>query len=146
MLAGVTSVLLDTAPVIYYVERHPVYAPALHHIFQRIDAGTLTAITTPVTLAECLVLPVRSAEAGLQARFRATVTAAPHTRFVAIDGRIAATAAELRARYNCSLLDALQAAAINESSDALLTNDAGLRRIAETRVLLVDDLVTAGGA
>jgi hypothetical protein len=38
-LAGTRSVFLDTAPLIYHVERHPVYAVRTRPIFQSIDAG-----------------------------------------------------------------------------------------------------------
>ncbi len=54
-LQDVHRLFLDTAPVIYYVERHPAYFNRVSPIFDRIDSGLLTAVTSPVTLAECLV-------------------------------------------------------------------------------------------
>ena len=56
-LQGITSLLLDSAPVIYYVEKHPLYFPRVAPIFQAIDSSSLTVVVTPVTLAECLVVP-----------------------------------------------------------------------------------------
>lgn len=56
---GREASLLDTAPVIYYVEKHPTYLELVTPVFNRIDAALLTAITSPVTLAECLVAPYR---------------------------------------------------------------------------------------
>ena len=58
-LQTVTRVFLDTAPVIYYVEANPRYHPIVEVIFDRLDYGALTAVTSPVTLAECLVFPHR---------------------------------------------------------------------------------------
>ncbi len=75
-------------------------------LFQRIDAGLTTAFTTPVTLAECLVLPAQTGAHELVSQFRQTIAAAPHTRFVAIDDQTATLAARIRAAHRCSLLDA----------------------------------------
>ena len=59
-LRGVTRHFLDSAPVIYIVERNPQRLGLLTSVFGRIPSGSLTAITSPVTLAECLVAPYRS--------------------------------------------------------------------------------------
>jgi hypothetical protein len=45
-LQGVTRLFLDTAPVIYYVEKHPTYLALVAPIFGRVDAGALTAVTS----------------------------------------------------------------------------------------------------
>ncbi len=50
-------------------------------------------------------------------------------------------AAELRARYNMSLLDALQiGVALESNCDAILTNDDVFRRVTEIKVISVNDL------
>jgi len=54
---------------------------------------------------------------------------------------IAESAAELRARYNLRTPDALHVAtAIAAGCGAFLTNDAGVKRVAEITVLLLDEL------
>jgi len=58
-LQGVASLFLDTAPVIYYVERNPTYAALLDDIFDRVDSGAIRAVTSPITLGECLIVPIR---------------------------------------------------------------------------------------
>jgi len=58
-LSGIRRLFLDSAPVIYYVERHPIYYSMLEPIFTQSEAGALTAIASPITLAECLTLPMR---------------------------------------------------------------------------------------
>jgi uncharacterized protein (DUF433 family) len=35
----VTRLFLDTAPVIYFIEEHPIYLPAVTHIFNWIELG-----------------------------------------------------------------------------------------------------------
>jgi hypothetical protein len=54
VLRTVTHLFLDTAPVIYYVERNSTYEARVDDIFDRIDAGSPGHHLT-VTLAECLV-------------------------------------------------------------------------------------------
>ncbi len=56
-LSRVSRIFLDTAPVVYYIEEHPLYLKHVLPVFSAIDAGRFTAVTSPITLAECLVLP-----------------------------------------------------------------------------------------
>jgi predicted nucleic acid-binding protein len=92
-----------------------------------------------VTLAECLVHPYKHGDTLLVERFRNVITAGVHTRYVGVDD-VAENAAELRARYNLSLPDAFQiAAALAAGCEAFLTNDNGLKRVTELRVLVLDD-------
>lgn len=58
-LQNITHLFLDTAPVIYYLEKNPQYFDTVEFVFDQIDNGSITAVTSPVTLAECLVVPYR---------------------------------------------------------------------------------------
>ncbi|MFM7368982.1 MAG: VapC toxin family PIN domain ribonuclease, partial [Sphaerospermopsis kisseleviana] len=53
------KLFLDTVPVIYYVENHPQYQSSVNYVFHGIDSGLLSAVTSPITLSECLVYPYR---------------------------------------------------------------------------------------
>ena len=140
-LQGVTRLFLDTAPVIYYVEKHPTYLALVAPIFGRIDADALIAVTSPVTLAECLVMPYRLNLPKLQQDFTDLIVYGQSTIFTQIDQEVACQAAELRANYNVTLADALQIAiALNMGCEALLTNDGALERVRELRILIVDKL------
>lgn len=140
-LQGIARLFLDTAPVIYFVERHPKYAPVVDAIFGEIDSGSVQATTSPITLAECLVVPVRNGLVTLQPDFRDLIVHGHGVTFVPIDDGIGGRAAELRAGYGLSLTDALQvAAALAAGCDALLTNDVGLKRVQELRVIVLGDL------
>lgn len=140
-LQGVNRLLLDTAPIIYFVEQHPQYHARLVPLFAAIDAGTLHAVTSPITLAETLVVPYRTGNIALQNAFWHAVRNAAHTRFVTLDALHARRAAALRSQYNLTLSDALQVAvALLSGCDGILTNDYGLRRIGVLRVVLVDEL------
>jgi len=139
-LQGVRLLFLDTAPVIYHVEGNPTYQPRTDIVFQEIRAGSVEAVTSPITLAECLVHPYQHDDLALMQQFRNVITAGVHTRYVGVDD-VAESAAELRARYHLSLTDAFQvAAALAAGCDALLTNDTAFKRVTELRVLILDEL------
>ncbi|MDQ3812993.1 MAG: type II toxin-antitoxin system VapC family toxin [Armatimonadota bacterium] len=141
-LAGVRWLFLDTAPVIYHVEGNAVYQPATDEIFQTISDGRCEAITSSITLTECLVHPYRRADAALAQRFEDVIIAGANTRYVGVDA-VATPAAQLRARYNLTLGDSLQiAAALAAGCDAFLTNDKRLKRITELTVLVLEELET----
>jgi predicted nucleic acid-binding protein len=142
-LKTITRLFLDSAPVIYYVEQHPIFCPLIESTFQAIETGIITAVTSPITLAECLIMPHRLSLTQLQQDFTDLICEGDHTEFISIDRAIAQTASELRAKYNLSLTDALQvSSALASNCQALLTNDAGLRRITALPVLLVSDLTS----
>ena len=140
-LQGVSFLFLDTAPVIYQVERNPTYFDLVSTVFQEVDAGRIIAATSPVTLAECLVLPYRLGATTRMQEFSRLIVSGRNCRFIPIDQKVGLRAAELRARYNLLLPDALQVACgIESGCDAFLTNDMDLRRITELRVLVLDEL------
>lgn len=140
-LQNVTQIFLDTAPVIYYVEKNPFYIDLVKAIFDQIDVGSLTAVTSPVTLAECLIEPYRSGSTQLQTDFFDLIVYGNHTIFATIDQESARYAAELRARYNLTLTDSLQVSiALGSGCQALLTNDTTLKRVTEIGILALNDL------
>lgn len=143
-LQGVTRLFLDTAPVIYFVERNLQYLTTIREVFNRVRDGLLIAVTSPVTLAECLVRPYSLGQAQIQQDFLDTIVSGNNTMFVPIDESMALQAAQFRGRYNLQLPDAFQlAVALAAGCEALLTNDATFRRVTELRVLVLDDFVTA---
>jgi predicted nucleic acid-binding protein len=140
-LAGVRSLFLDTAPIIYLVERNPTYVAVARAVFRSIVRGDIIAVTSPVTLAETLVAPVRAGNPQLQRQYHRRIVQGENTRFAPIDELVAWRCADIRARYGLRLGDALQAAvAIKAGCDALLTNDPVFRRITEVQAIVMDDL------
>lgn len=138
---GVSLLFLDTAPVIYLVEAHPVYFAVVKAIFDLIDQGNIAAVTSPVTLAECLVHPIRANNAKLEQDFSDLITEGTNTSFTLLDADIAHKAASLRANYNLTLTDAFQvSAALASGCNAFLTNDVTLKRVSELPILVLDEL------
>jgi len=121
-LRGVRRLFLDTSPVIYHVEGSAAYQPLTDVVFQEISSGAFEGVTSPITLAECLVQPYQKGDLALIQQFRQVITSGTHTHYMTLD-TVADRPAELRARYNLSLTDAFQiAAALGAVCDAFLTN------------------------
>jgi predicted nucleic acid-binding protein len=140
-LQAVTRLFLDTAPIIYFVERNPAYAARVDEVFDRIDAGTVSAVTSPITLAECLIVPVRQGLAQVQKDFTDLIVSGANVTFVKSDDAVARQAAELRVRYNLTLTDAFQiATSLVAGCHGFLTNDLTLKRVQEIPILVVDEL------
>ena len=140
-LMGVDRLGFDTAPVIYFVEAHPRYDALVTAVFQRVAAGTLSGVTSVITLTEVLVHPLRQANSRLGDEYRSLLLTSGDFQTLPIDAVVAEQAAVLRARYDLRTPDALQiATAIAAGCTALLTNDARLQRVTELRVLVLDDL------
>lgn len=138
-LQGVTRLFLDTAPIVYYVEPNPTYFDRVRLIFDQIETGVLTAVTSPITLAECLIHPYRLGLSQLQQDFFNVIVSTENTVFQPVDAQVGRQAAMLRATYNLTLTDALQVAtALVANCEAFLTNDLTLRRVIELRIVVLE--------
>jgi predicted nucleic acid-binding protein len=76
-------------------------------------------------------------------QYELLVSAIPNLRIVDVNRETARRAAELRAVYRLQAADAVQVAAgLQHGATAFLTNDKGIRRVAELEVVLLDDFVS----
>ena len=140
-LANVSRIGLDTAPIIYYIEEHPLYLAVVAPVFAMIDTGSLRAVTSTVAVAEVSVMPLRLNRPDLQSQYLDLLLHSANFDTRVIDAELAQAGAALRARYNIRLPDALQiAAALAAGCEAFLANDEGLKRVNEISVLIVSDL------
>ncbi|HEX5471959.1 MAG TPA: PIN domain-containing protein [Lacipirellulaceae bacterium] len=115
---------LDTAPIIYFIERHVDYIEGLRPFFISLAEGNFRAVTSTVTLLELLVHPLRCGDEALAHQYNDILLSAANISTLPITAAIAQTAAELRARHNLKTPDSIQlAVAIAEGASAFLTND-----------------------
>ncbi|MEX1257139.1 MAG: PIN domain-containing protein [Gemmatimonadota bacterium] len=137
---GSGPVAIDTAAIIYLVERHPRYLPILRPCFMAADQGDLELVTSAITLLEVLVVPYRAGNLALAERYEALLTRSRGLEVVELDDRLLRTAAKLRARWEVRTPDALQlAAGLLKGCSAFVTND---RRIPESvglRIIQLSD-------
>ena len=136
------KIMLDTSPLIYYIENVEPYVSALQSLFDAIACGNNTAVTSVVTLIEVLTKPIRDVNTELVERFRLYLTSSRNLELIPVTLEIGEQAAHLRAKYDLRTPDAIQVATtlISESS-ALLTNDRGLEKVREANVLILDDIL-----
>ncbi|MEP7291544.1 MAG: PIN domain-containing protein [Chloroflexota bacterium] len=140
-LQGISLLSFDTSPLIYFVEQHPIYFDRMKAIMSYIDDQAVSGISSGLTLTEILTFPIRLGKISLVNRYEEILLNTRGFHLAPIDVKTCRTAADLRARHNLKTPDALQvAAALEANCDAFLTNDLGIKRVTEIRVLVLDEL------
>lgn len=132
---------LDTSPLIYYIEEHPVYLPLVDPFFDAVSHSNIQVVASTVTLVEVLTQPLRQGNATLATRYRQALLTARGTTISVVSTAIAEEAARLRASYNLRTPDAIQlATALITGASAFLTNDVRLAVVPDIKVIVLDRL------
>jgi predicted nucleic acid-binding protein len=135
-------VAIDTMAFIYAFEEHAVYLPILKGFFADLEEGKFEAVTSTLTVTECLVLPYRKKDWMLASRYLFLFRNFPHLSILPVTENIADRAAWLRAEYQLKTPDAIQlATAWGWNSKYFITNDERLPSIKELQVLLLDQFI-----
>jgi hypothetical protein len=69
-LAGIQRLCIETAPFIYFVERHPTYVARMRAVFQMLDDEMFEGVTSTVTLTEVLMKPIQANDKALEKAYR----------------------------------------------------------------------------
>jgi len=138
-LARISSIFVDTAPVIYYIEAHPQFGPLAKEAVTAFQSGTLNAFSSVITLTEVLPKPIEQGDEKLARKFAEFLKHGKNLTVIEISEGIAEAAGKLRGRYTfLKSIDAIQiSAAIDAGADAFLTNDRKLKQIEEIKVLVL---------
>lgn len=140
-LRGVQRLYIETAPRIYYVEEHPTYIATMDTIIEAVNVRPIAAVSSVITLTEVLLQPIKAGKTIVAQQYRDILLDSGQFELLPITAQIAERAADLRARYNLRTPDALHVAtALDAGCDAFLTNDRGIKRVTEIRVLVLDEL------
>lgn len=102
-------VYLDTNPIIYSVEKHPVYWPLLKPLWQVAKAKSIELACSDLVLMETLVGPLKSGDAALALAYEQLFQQA-QTRLLPLSHAVLRAAAQLRASTKLRTPDALHAA------------------------------------
>lgn len=130
---------LDTNVLIYYIEEHPFFIKKVELLIDKIEDGKAIGITSYVTLLELLVKPIREGKIDLANQYKTILS--NKLEMVPLDEAVSLKAAELRAKYGFRTPDAIQlASVIHRKGDVFITNDTGLKKIKEIKVLTLDDI------
>jgi len=125
--------LVDSAPIIYFLEGHPQFAPRFRPLFESHAAGGLRFAVTTLTIAEVLTGPLQKGDEALARRYRAILES---WQPVELTLDIAESAARLRASVRLKLADAVQAAsALAINAAALVTRDRDFSRVRSLRII-----------
>ncbi len=68
-LAQISTIFIDTAPVIYYIEAHPKFGPLAKEVVTAFQAGNLNAFSSVITLTEVLPKPTEQKDEKLAKKF-----------------------------------------------------------------------------
>lgn len=138
-------VALDTAPLVYFIEEHPVYLPIVQPFFRALDAGRFQVITSTLTLLEVSVLPFRLGNQTLANLYETILIEAVGVTTLPVTAAIAKRAAALRAVQNIATPDAIQIATALEGGAAVfVTNDMRLKPVSNLNVMAIERLVAGG--
>jgi predicted nucleic acid-binding protein len=126
-------VLLDSAPVIYYLEGNRRFSAHFAPLFEAHAAGRIRFAVTTITVAEVMTGPLQRGEEAAARRYRSTFDS---WMVVDLNANIAESTARLRASLRLKLPDAIQvASALAINADALVTHDRDFSRVRMLRVL-----------
>jgi predicted nucleic acid-binding protein len=125
--------LVDSAPVIYFLEGHPKYGPHFRPLFEAHAAGRVRFAITTITVCEVLTGPFRAGDEETARRYRAVLDS---WQLVELDADIAESAARLRTSLRLKLADSVQvASALAINAAALVTHDRDFSRLKSLRVI-----------
>ena len=138
------KVFLDTAPLIYFIEKdsnNPQYFDNMKRFFEEGYRENKEFLTSVITMAEYFVFPYRNQKMSYIDSFHRLVDTLD-MEITEVDQEIAKKAAQIRAQYkNFKAMDALQlATACVTGCDLFLTNDKQLKQFVEIKCVTVDDL------
>jgi predicted nucleic acid-binding protein len=134
-------VYLDANPIIYTVEKHPVYAPLLHPAWLAAQAKTIQVVSSELAMMETLVLPLKNGDSALEQAYELALLGT-ELRLLPITQPILRRAAQLRATTKLKTPDALHAATALEAGCVLfVSNDVGFQTVLNLPVVILDDLL-----
>jgi predicted nucleic acid-binding protein len=134
-----SAVAIDTAPVIYFIEKSPAYVELVSPFFEALDRGDFRAVTSTITLTEVLIHPLRNGNRALAERYFRILTESRNLAVLPVSDVIASEAAALRAMHGFKTPDAIQmATGLVGGASSFLTNDAGLGSIPGLRSIVLD--------
>jgi predicted nucleic acid-binding protein len=135
-------VYFDTSPIIYSVEKHPIYEPLLLPLWQAAKGKTVEIVSSELALMETLTGALKAGDAALVQAYEQLFQQA-QTRLLPITQPVLREAARLRATTRLRTPDALHAATAQQTGCVLfVTNDVTFRGTVSIPLVILDDLLT----
>jgi predicted nucleic acid-binding protein len=135
------KVFVDTAPMIYYLEKSELYFEYMLGFFTGCIKNKTQIVTSTITVEEYLVYPYKTRDVKLIDNFHGFLRYM-NVDVISVDSKIAEEGAKIRADYkDFKAMDALQiATAICSGCDSFFTNDKQLRNEKYIPCITIDEL------
>ena len=141
-LRGYQVLGFDTMIFIYHFEDHPLFAPLTEPLFEAVDRGDLSAEVSVLLAGEVLTGAKKAADNEILLRYRHIFGEFPNLTLHDADMQMMEKMSDLRVAYGLKTPDAIHmATALLHGAQAFVTNDAGLKRVNELDVLVLEDYV-----
>lgn len=133
------SVFLDTAPLIYFIEKNHRYHHIVKPVIAQIDALETKGFASTITLLEVLVHPLRDGNKILAKKYKDILLLSKGLMTYEISHSISERSALLCANHELKTPDAIQlATAMHCKADFFLTNDSNLEKVRCLDILVLD--------
>ncbi len=131
---------IDSMCFIYHLEGNKIYGELAKQLFLQLQKNKLVAVTSVLTLAEILAFEKLQKDRILFEETKIKLHQIPNLDIISVDETISEVAAILKYKYTISLPDAIQiATALVSGQKAFITNDRGLQKIKEIKIVILDD-------
>lgn len=128
---------LDANIFIYSIEIIEPWAKELNDVFIGLQSSEFSAVTSCLSLLECLVMPFKTNRHDLVQVYRQTFLPRTYLAVSPIDNDVLTFSANIRAQSGLKLPDAIHAAtALTQKCTAMLTNDMGFSRLSGSGIEL----------
>jgi predicted nucleic acid-binding protein len=133
---------LDAMSFIYHFEKKPHFGPITKVLFAHIQAGKVSAVISVLLAGEVLTGVKKVGNREMILRYRHIFSEFPNLALHDADMRVMEKMSDLRVAYSLKIPDAIHlATALLHGAQAFVTNDAGLKRVNELDVLVLEDYV-----
>ena len=133
---------LDTMLFIYHMEDHPKYSTVTEKLFEGVEHGKHSGVTSILTLIELLIKPKREGNLIAVSDYRDLVLTFPNLTVMDVNLKVSDIASDIRAKYGIKTPDAIQiATSIVGGAQNFITNDEGLKKVKDITVILLDELL-----
>lgn len=134
------KIFVDTAPFIYLIENHPIFAEKVKNAITSAIVNGDTLVTSVITYMEFGVKPEQENRREVIERFEELLSRL-NIKILVVDKEAGKKGYQMRAKYKfLKGMDALQVGiSIKENCSVFLTNDKRLKKIAEIDVRTIDE-------
>ncbi len=133
---------LDSAGFIYFLEDNHRFGVLSEVVFELAEKNKLVIISSILVLVEVLTGYRKANDDASEREFKQMMREFPNIETYDLNYNLIDRIIDLRTKYNIKTPDAIHiATAIENKADAFITNDKGLRKIKEIKVVYLKDYI-----